>query len=91
MAYDPQKHHRRPAPSEEGPAPVDSLIADSTTDPKSVTDDPPVAPTVTPAAADPPPDAFVLNTGVAAALGAVAAVLLARLLWRRRGARGSGQ
>ncbi len=88
MAYDPQKNHRRPAPAEEGPAPVDALIAE---EPPMVADDPPAGPAVTPPAADPPPDALLLNTGLVAALGAIFTLLLARYLWRRRSLPVSGE
>ncbi len=87
MAYDPQKNHRRPTPPEEGPAPVDALIAE---EPPIVPDDPPAGPAVTPPAADPPPDALLLNTGLVAALGAILTLLLARYLWRRRSSPVSG-
>jgi len=91
MAYDPQKNHRRPSPAEEGPAPVDALIADSDDEPRLAIDDPPVAPAVTPPVADPPPDAVVVNTGLAAAIGAAITLLVARYLWRRRNNGQSGQ
>jgi len=84
MVYDPQKNHRRPAPPEDGPAPVDSLISDEPVIPTSIADDPSSGPAVTPPPADPPPDALVFNSGVAAAVAAAMAALLARYLWRRR-------
>ncbi len=82
MVYDPQKNRRRPAPSEAGPAPVDALIRDDSP-PTPVVDDPPAAPNVTPPVADPPADSLLVNTGVAIAVGAAGALLLARYLWRR--------
>jgi len=91
MAYDPQKNRRRPAPPDGGPAPVDALISDGPITASLSSDETPAAPAVTPPPADPPPDAFVFNSGLAAALSAIVAALLARYLWHRRRHNSSGE
>lgn len=87
MAYDPQANHRRPKPEANEPAPVDALIGGAPSPPsatKGVVEDPPPTPAVTPAPADPPSDTVLLNTGLAAALGAVVTLLMLRHFWKLR-------
>jgi hypothetical protein len=83
MPYDPQRSHRRPQLSDDGPAPIDALLDHADTDPA------PAAPVTVPA-----PDALYDEIEVAAAtdrgrprLVLFAAALLAVVLvlaWVRR-------
>lgn len=82
MAYDPQANRRRPQPEATDPAPVDALMRGAPS--AGVVEDPPPTPAVTPAPADPPSDTVLLNTGLAAALGAVVTLLMLRHFWKRR-------
>ncbi|MEQ8840112.1 MAG: hypothetical protein RIB98_03955 [Acidimicrobiales bacterium] len=86
MAYDPQARRRRPKPAPAEAAPVDALLGDRHTPlaPKSVPDDPPPAPGVTPQPADPPSDKLLVSSGLATAIGALIALVTLRQLWRRR-------
>ncbi len=95
MPYDPQANHRRPRPTEEESAPVDALLgstprsaapraaggAESAVPPTN--DDPPPSPSVTPAPADPPPDALLINTGLAGAVAGLVGLLVLRHFWHR--------
>ncbi len=93
MAYDPQANRRRPKPDTEETAPVDALLGDPTrpaaatsADPgptPTTPDDPPPIPSVTPEPADPPPDALLINTGLAGAAMALIGLLVLRHLWLR--------
>ena len=89
MAYDPQANRRRPKPTDRDPAPVDALLGDEPTAPVEpaaptpTTEDPPPAPGVTPAPADPVPDSWVVSTGMGAAIGGLIALLTLRWLWKR--------
>lgn len=89
MAYDPQANRRRPKPTDQDPAPVDALLGDEPTAPvepaapSPTTEDPPPAPGVTPAPADPVPDSWVVSTGMGAAIGGLIALLTLRWLWKR--------
>ncbi len=95
MPYDPQAGHRRPRPAEEESAPVEALLGTAPRSPSpgsttggepvtpSTNDDPPPSPSVTPAPADPPPDALLINTGVAGAVAGLLGLLLLRHFWRR--------
>ena len=86
MAYDPQANRRRPKPTDRDPAPVDALLGDEPTAPVAATpttEDPPPAPGVTPAPADPVPDSWVVSTGMGAAVGALVGLLTLRWLWKR--------
>lgn len=91
MPYDPQANHRRPAPADEESAPVEALLGSTWAGsrsgaepgPSPTNDDPPPSPSVTPAPADPPPDALLINTGLASAVAALIGLLVLRHLWRR--------
>ena len=86
MAYDPQASRRRPRPDEDAPAPIDAILGrpEDRVTPTTVADDPPPTPAVTPERADPPSDTFLLNTGLAAAIGGLVALLTLRHLRKRR-------
>lgn len=67
MPYDPQRSHRRPQLSEDGPAPIDALLDHAATDPEPTAAEA-VAPTVSaPPVADATPDAIYDEIEVAAA------------------------
>jgi len=91
MPYDPQASHRRPAPADGEAAPVEALLgstqaesrASGNTGSSATNDDPPPSPSVTPAPADPPPDALLINTGLAGAICALIGLLVLRHLWLR--------
>ena len=91
MPYDPQANHRRPTPAYEESAPVEALLGSARAEnrsgagagPAPTNDDPPPSPSVTPAPADPPPDALLINTGLAGAVAALVGLLVLRHLWRR--------
>jgi hypothetical protein len=85
MAYDPQATRRRPKPEADDTAPVDALLgepAPATT--AEIVDDPPPTPAVTPAPADPISDKLLISSGLAGAIGGLAALLALRHLWNRR-------
>ncbi|MEZ5247517.1 MAG: hypothetical protein R2707_20680 [Acidimicrobiales bacterium] len=85
MAYDPQATRRRPKPEADDTAPVDALLGAPTPPTTAeVVDDPPPTPAVTPAPADPISDKLVISSGLATAIGGLAALLALRHLWRRR-------
>ena len=85
MAYDPQANRRRPKPTDRDPAPVDALLGDepAASTPTPTVEDPPPAPGVTPAPADPVPDSLVFSTGMGAAAGAIIGLVTLRWLWKR--------
>ncbi|MFT5203370.1 MAG: hypothetical protein ACI9C1_002769 [Candidatus Aldehydirespiratoraceae bacterium] len=81
MAYDPQANRRRPQPDAADPAPVDSILG--VPEVFAAAGDQAPIPAVTPEPADPPPDSLLVNTGVAAALGGLFALVTLRHLWKR--------
>ena len=91
MVYDPQRDHRRPRPSNGGPAPVEAIldVEPATVRPHEsvpVSDDPPPDPSVTPQPADPWPDRVLFGISISTVIGAVVALVVFRWLWiRRRG------
>jgi hypothetical protein len=102
MAYDPQRDRRRPKPSGDEPAPIETILdAEESTistvpsdrAPSSpVLDDPPPDPSVTPQPADPWSDKLLFGVSISTIVGTVAAALVFRWVWiRRRRSRSSGQ
>jgi len=91
VPYDPQANHRRPAPADAESAPVEALLGSTQAKsrsgaeagPSATNDDPPPSPSVTPEPADPPPDALLINTGLASAVAALVGLFVLRHLWRR--------
>ena len=96
MAYDPQRDRRRPRPSDDGPAPIETILdaeipeasASSTGDTEHgsgnpVPDDPPPDPSVTPQPADPWSDQLLFGVSISTIAGAVFAALVFRWLWVR--------
>ena len=83
MVYDPQANRRRPKPEAEEAAPVEALLGDAapTID---ILDYPLPTPAVTPHPADPISDRLLISSGVATAIGALAALLTLRHFWLRR-------
>ncbi len=104
MAYDPQRDRRRPKPSGDEPAPIETILdAEESTIPADRAqssplpddpppDDPPPDPSVTPQPADPWSDNLLFGVSISTIVGAVAAALVFRWVWiRRRRSRSSGQ
>jgi hypothetical protein len=96
MAYDPQRDRRRPKPSDDGPAPIETILdadtrsasastAGDTQDESGnpVPDDPPPDPSVTPQPADPWSDQLLFGVSISTIAGAVFAALVIRWLWVR--------
>ena len=94
MPYDPQRSHRRPQLSEDGPAPIDALLDHAETDPEPTAVEPAAAAVSVPPVAAARPDAMYDEIEVTAAsqrgrprLALLAAALLVVVLvfaWVRR-------